>query len=154
MQDTVYFQVNGQKVIHETLDDEVIIVNLDTGTYYSLDSSAVWVWHALLGGYSLNHIIAAGLAGFTASESEIAEAVTRFLDHLQAEGLIIPANSAPDKVVQDKDVLYGSRNPGEKHPFSEPRLERYTDMQDLMLLDPIHDVDESGWPNTTHQGQA
>ena len=25
-------------------------------------------------------------------------------------------------------------------------FERFTDMQDLLLLDPIHDVDETGWP--------
>ena len=28
----------------------------------------------------------------------------------------------------------------------EPVLEKYTDMQELLLLDPIHDVEEAGWP--------
>jgi hypothetical protein len=27
-----------------------------------------------------------------------------------------------------------------------PVLEKYTDMQELLLLDPIHDVEEAGWP--------
>jgi hypothetical protein len=27
-----------------------------------------------------------------------------------------------------------------------PLLRKYTDMRDLLLLDPIHDVDEQGWP--------
>jgi hypothetical protein len=27
-----------------------------------------------------------------------------------------------------------------------PRLERYTDMKDYFLLDPIHEVDTAGWP--------
>jgi len=32
--------------------------------------------------------------------------------------------------------------------FAPPVLEVYTDMQDLLLLDPIHDVDETvGWPS-------
>jgi hypothetical protein len=26
-------------------------------------------------------------------------------------------------------------------------LHKYTDMEELLLLDPIHDVDETGWPN-------
>jgi hypothetical protein len=30
--------------------------------------------------------------------------------------------------------------------WSSPVLSIYDDMQDLLLLDPIHDVDESGWP--------
>jgi hypothetical protein len=25
-------------------------------------------------------------------------------------------------------------------------LQKYTDMADLLLLDPIHEVDEQGWP--------
>ena len=26
-------------------------------------------------------------------------------------------------------------------------LGKYTDMQELLLLDPVHEVDEAGWPN-------
>ncbi len=33
-----------------------------------------------------------------------------------------------------------------KTPFQIPVLDVYSDMQDLLLLDPIHDVDETGWP--------
>ena len=35
---------------------------------------------------------------------------------------------------------------GEKLPFEAPVLYTYTDMAELLLLDPIHDVDETGWP--------
>ena len=35
-----------------------------------------------------------------------------------------------------------------KQPFEAPILNKYNDMQELLLLDPIHDVDEAGWPNT------
>ena len=31
------------------------------------------------------------------------------------------------------------------------RFERFTDMQDLLVLDPIHEVDEeAGWPKPTN----
>ena len=36
---------------------------------------------------------------------------------------------------------------GLRAPFVAPELKRYADMQDLLLLDPVHDVDEKGWPN-------
>jgi len=39
--------------------------------------------------------------------------------------------------------------------FEKPKLQKFTDMQDLLLLDPIHEVDEAGWPHTrndTDQG--
>ena len=31
--------------------------------------------------------------------------------------------------------------------FETPVLEKYTDMAELLLLDPIHDVDATGWPH-------
>jgi hypothetical protein len=31
-------------------------------------------------------------------------------------------------------------------PFTPPALTKFTDMQDLLLLDPIHDVGSGGWP--------
>ena len=39
------------------------------------------------------------------------------------------------------------KTPLMRQPFSTPVLETYTDMQDLLTLDPIHDVDpQQGWP--------
>jgi hypothetical protein len=32
-------------------------------------------------------------------------------------------------------------------PFMPPELEVFTDMKDLLLLDPIHAIGEAGWPN-------
>ena len=34
-----------------------------------------------------------------------------------------------------------------KMRFEAPALQVYTDMEDLLLLDPIHEVDEMGWPS-------
>jgi len=36
---------------------------------------------------------------------------------------------------------------GSRPPFQMPVVERYTDMADLLLLDPIHDVNAEGWPH-------
>ena|SRR6476660_8869681 len=37
--------------------------------------------------------------------------------------------------------------------FVTPELHKYTDMQELLLVDPIHEVAEEGWPfrNTTER---
>ena len=34
-----------------------------------------------------------------------------------------------------------------RRAFAEPRVETFSDLQDLFLVDPIHDVDEAGWPH-------
>jgi hypothetical protein len=50
-----------------------------------------------------------------------------FVDHLLAEGVIIPSRPASDS--EDWSPLI----PGE---FSAPQLERFDDLRDLLLLDP------------------
>ena len=42
-------------------------------------------------------------------------------------------------------TLFPSKVEFEKD-YTAPKLATYSDLQDLLLLDPIHDVDETGWP--------
>lgn len=51
-------------------------------------------------------------------------------------GEALGANSNMDSTTPNPDKLH----------FEEPIFHKYTDMEDLLLLDPIHDVDETGWP--------
>jgi hypothetical protein len=39
-----------------------------------------------------------------------------------------------------------SGEPSPREPFAAPALNTFSDMQELLLLDPIHEVDEAGWP--------
>jgi hypothetical protein len=55
----------------------------------------------------------------------------------------------------NEGILEKVERPGErrleaplpKTPFQVPEFAKYNDMQNLLLADPIHDVDETGWPN-------
>jgi hypothetical protein len=39
--------------------------------------------------------------------------------------------------------------------FSEPTFEKYTDMQALLLADPIHDVElQAGWPHLKSDAES
>ena len=37
-------------------------------------------------------------------------------------------------------------------PFTAPVVEKYTDMAELILLDPVHDVSALGWPDAKTAG--
>jgi hypothetical protein len=37
-------------------------------------------------------------------------------------------------------------------PYTKPVLNKYTDMQQLLLADPLHEVQEAGWPHTKPPG--
>lgn len=52
------FQIKSPQVIHETLDGEVVIVNLETGTYYCLTGTGERIWAAIARGATLDGIFA------------------------------------------------------------------------------------------------
>jgi hypothetical protein len=128
----------GPEIVHETVDGEVIAIDLTNGSYYSLAGSGPAIWELLAFGASEAEIGAALAGRFEAEESEINAAVSALLGQLQENGLIVASEEG------------GPGAPGhgtdEKAPFETPRLERYTDMKDYFLLDPIHEVDTAGWP--------
>jgi hypothetical protein len=141
------FRINSPKVIHETIDGETVIVNLDSGNYYSLDNVGAGVWALIGDGLAVHEIIRDIACRFTGEREEMNQAIRQFVVQLQEEGLIVADEShvngsEPGAAAQDTTQAV------EGHPvFETPALHKYSDMQDLLLLDPIHEVDDTGWPN-------
>jgi hypothetical protein len=130
------------RVVHETIEGEVILIQIETGYYYSLGGSGARIWRLLERGRSLEEV-AAALERAHGGSPEIRPAVARLIEELQNETLLEPATARPD-VSGDDDDTEASEVAGS---FVPPLLERYEDMQDFLLVDPIHEVDDSGWPN-------
>jgi hypothetical protein len=139
------FRVNSPQVTHETIDGEAVILNLDTGSYYSVNNAAAVIWNLLDSGMTIKRIIETISARFTGSPKEIEAGVQALIEKLAEEGLII-VNAEVDGTTAEQVELTAVRHP-EPEPFEFPALHKYTDMEDLLLLDPIHDVDDIGWPN-------
>lgn len=131
------YGVKEPSVVYEVFDEEVVVLDLESGSYFSLRGSAAWIFQAAAGGASSGAIAAAYAS--TGDPGEVLAAVGAFLDSLVGEGLLVlrPEPAAPSA---QPDL------PGNAEPFAPPRFEKFTDMKDLLLLDPIHDVDETGWP--------
>ncbi len=116
---TKTYRIDRNKAISETLDGETIIINLETGTYYSMNEAGTAVWDAIGKELPIN-----------VTESF----VTDFLVFLERENLI--ANLS-----ESESELSACFTANEK-----PVIEKYSDMQEMLLADPIHDVDTAGWP--------
>jgi coenzyme PQQ synthesis protein D (PqqD) len=129
----------GPEIVHETVDGEVIAIDLADGSYYSLAGSGPAIWELLAQGASEAEIGTALAARFEAEEVEISAAVSALLAQLQENGLIVSEAG----IAAGPSVVAGA---DEKSQFEAPRLERYNDMKDYFLLDPIHEVDTAGWP--------
>jgi hypothetical protein len=137
--------VNTPHVVHETIDGETILIHLGSGTYYSLDSVGSEVWVALaVAGTSREQLFVAANERFTGSPDAIEKGLSDLLENLLNEGLLVE-----DEVgtIPDSPTFA----PGSV-AFAAPVLDIYTDMQEFMLVDPLHDVDEvAGWPHAKRE---
>ena len=130
----IRYQILEGKVAHELIDGEVIVLQFDTGYYFSLNDGAARLWQWTVDGAAWPQVLAA----FDSLTPEQSAALDAFMERLVQENLVVRA-SGPAPV--SAAVL-----PKGEVRFELPTMEKYGDMQDLLLSDPIHEVDEAGWP--------
>ncbi len=136
------FEKNEPSVVSETIDGEVVIINLDQGTYYSLQHIGAVVWGLIEQARDAQGIVEAVSHRYAGETETIRTGIETFLDELLDEQLI-RENPAPASAgAGQDDEASGADRPA----FQQPVLGKHTDMQDLLLLDPIHEVDDTGWP--------
>jgi Coenzyme PQQ synthesis protein D (PqqD) len=135
------YRVNRPKVIYESFEDETVLINLDSGNYYSFSGSGALIWDCIIRGDSVGSVIENLHERFGARDG-IVPAVDEFVSELLKENLIVEDSGGGAKNVEDAGAKIFK--PAE---FERPVLQKYSDMRDLLLLDPIHEVDETGWPH-------
>jgi Coenzyme PQQ synthesis protein D (PqqD) len=124
---------------HERLDDEVIAIDLESGAYFALDDAAADGWSILAAGGSLDDAIDAVATRFAVTPDEARPDLERFAEELVEAGLLERVDADP------VPVELGPRANASR-PYRAPAIERFNDLEDLLLLDPIHEVDDAGWP--------
>jgi hypothetical protein len=127
----------------EDLHDEVVALNVETGVYFSLRDMAAVVWRDLAAGHAVETIAALMLKA-TGSNDAVLDMISRF----QAHGLMRRSSSAP---ATTQPAITAALESGSR----DLTFESYEDMKDLILSDPIHDVDAAaGWPARPPQHDA
>ncbi|MFN7983231.1 MAG: PqqD family protein [Vicinamibacterales bacterium] len=139
MGSAVRFRSNSPNVVHEVFDDEVVVVNLDTGRYFSLRDASARLWNLAIEGATVQDMTAWFAACHTTPAADIERDIEGLMQTLIEHQLLVPAS--------DERVFTAPATPTKANDlFTLPPLQVFTDMQDLLLLDPIHEVDEGGWP--------
>ena len=141
--DNQRFRINTPTVTHETIDGEAVIINLESGNYYSLIESGSLIWALLEKGASASEVQNLVQQAYQGNATDIDRSVQELLVQLQQENLIVPVDEA---TAVDLTEVLPAQNSDEKPSFSAPALNKFSDMKELLLLDPIHDVDDAGWP--------
>jgi hypothetical protein len=136
------FRTNSPPVVYETVEGETIVVNLETGSYYDLNEVGGYIFAAFERGASVADVARAVAAGCDEEPGVVHAAVGAFASRLTEEQLLIPAGM--NGRAESAPMSAGPESPAR---FAEPALNKYTDMQELLLLDPVHEVSEAGWPS-------
>jgi len=131
------FEINVPDVLHEVIDGEAIMINMTTGSYYSLEAVGGLVWELLQqGAASAGTLTTALLPAVTGEAATIQGDIGELLNEMLAEGLVRPAGAGAALQPVNRDA----------QPFKRPVLKKYNDLENLLLIDPIHDVTPEGWP--------
>ncbi len=134
------YRVNTPNVVHEIIEGEAVIVNLANGLYYSVDRAGADIWALLEQGVAVADMVGALAARYTGERDQMQASVQAFLAQLEAEDLVVPdtsdtvtASPPPPPAVEG---AYQAR-------FEPPVLQKYSDMEDLLLLDPLHTLEQT-----------
>ena len=132
------YELNAQKVVSETVDGESIIINLEKGNYYSLNQIGSEIWNFAITKNSNDSICEYISKRYEIDLETCRQSVDAFLNSLVDEGLLVESSEKSSVTIPEWT--------GAKETYITPAFERYDDMQEMLLADPIHDVNESGWP--------
>jgi len=136
--------VNEPHIVHETIDGETILMDLRSGNYFSIEKSGAVIWEVLVQTGSTEELLKkAGELSHPDQSDRVLSDIRNFVKKLLAEGLIREANNIgasdiTEELLNSLKLTISS--------FETPEVNKYSDMQEMLLLDPIHDVDEKGWP--------
>jgi len=131
----ISYQLNSPNCIAEAVEDDLIVINLFSGKYYNMQGAAVHAWHALLNGAKPSQLLNAN--DWTEAEEQ---AFRHFLQLLVDESLIV-AHARTINTELPLTILINDET-------SSFKVEVFTDMEEMLKLDPIHDADaDIGWPH-------
>jgi len=137
------FRLNDPDVSAEDFKSEILAVNLKNGYYHSLRDAAVPIWRLLIEGRHTEGIVRCLASHYGCDPVMLTADIHLFIEELEKEQLIVPEVETIDSPSATAPDWLGDFSP----VYAKPLLETYTEMQDLLLLDPIHDVDVTGWPH-------
>ena len=136
------YTINEKRIVFEIFDKEVVLVNLDTGHYFVLEQSAGDIWRCLACGLTVpeaaRHLEAVYAVQREGLENDIAELLGKLV-----EDQLLELHDSESRMIDGLSLPEPGKMP---RPYAEPFVFRYTEMENLIQMDPIREVDESGWP--------
>src|SRR6188474_1258384 len=114
------YTYDSENLVYEVLNNEVVIVNLESGYYYILEGTAAEIWQAIIGGANVGETGEMLLTIFEGDATQVHEAVGAFVDDLLLENLI----SVQDENAKSSEGAYSPSNSSrsKKKTFYNPTM--------------------------------
>ncbi len=85
---TQRYTVDKNNIAHRLIDNEAVILNLETGVYYSLDAAGADIWELLCNNKSIGQVIEYLKETYDATEERLKKDTLKLLENLEKEQLI------------------------------------------------------------------
>ena len=134
------YKVNTPSVMYEIIDDGAIVIDGVQGLYYAINGLGAQIFSALDAGMSTQAIYEA-VSQADAPDSFDISSVENFINTL-VDYQIVLRTASEEKSGSSIDFKINK-------DMELPQVTKFDDLQELLLIDPIHQVDvEEGWPFT------
>jgi hypothetical protein len=124
-------RINDDEVAAEIVDAEAVLINLGTGMYYTLTGTGCEVWAMIERRLTLAQMRDALAARYGVEPATVLSDLHRLATELLDERLVRPTSEAAGA----DGVGATTRAPG-ADAYAPPTLCRYTDMAEVLALDP------------------
>ena len=132
------YKLNDEKMFYDMAEGQAIVINFTSGMYYGTSSLGSAVLDALLSGGSVNAALNA-VKALPGCPEDIDAQMDAFIKALFDKEVIVEIDGEGNDTV---NIDASALNDGFVLTVDE-----FTEVQDLIMADPVHDVDvEQGWP--------
>lgn len=131
------YKINEEKMFYDMADGVAVVINFTTGIYYGFDELSSVAFDALINGAAESSVLSA-LKALPGCPDDIDSKFNSFIE-----------------AIKEKEIIVGDGD-GSEAPAFDPKLAEsgfdltvtdYSEVQDILLADPIHEVEpEMGWP--------
>ncbi|WP_051688397.1 PqqD family protein [Butyrivibrio sp. AE2032] len=132
------YKLNEEKMFYDMADGQAVVINFETGMYYGTSSLASAVLDLLMKNADPDKVLAA-IKALDGCPADIDAAFKAFIDELIAKGIVVESGSS-----EEVEISFDAASLADGFGLT---LNEFSEVQDLLLADPIHDVDvDAGWP--------
>ena len=131
------YVLNDSKMFSDIADGIAIVINSETGMYYGMNGFSTVIFDNLIAGASSDAILEA-LKALPDAPEDIEERFNNFLEELKGFDIVVEGEGGSAVVSLDAATAGA-----DEYTLG---VQEYSDAQELLLADPIHEVkEESGW---------